>query len=584
MHFYSNDSIRLSQKSANNHHAKNVRKNNSISPEIQSILWNQPHSTTDKHIPGKLSLCVGMPVMIRCNNATEICITKGQEGIVYGWQSAVGSHGQTILDTLFVRLLNPPSPVKFDGLPENVVPIPPSTTAVVCSLPDDTQINISRTQVEVLPNFAMTDYAPQGKTRPFNVVDLHNSRSHQSYYTALSRSASASGTIILQGFNPSMITGNASGALRQEFCDLELLDEITKLRYNGKLHESVEGIHRNILIDRFRSWKGQQYVPENVHKAIRWSKKDPMLEPNIEFHPWQIVQRQGKPGSKSESTSTSNAYVIAQGSTPITNKLKRKAGISEIVNEESKLKKMRLAKTQVANSSHTLHIHHPRGFTWANNSCAFDAVLSIIHEIWACNLIHWKNIFEEMNPELLGILARDFERNINGEVDLEYSREALRQKLARSGNINYRIGSYIGVDTVLEKLLQMQYHIQFSQVRCPQNHPCGEYHHRPVQHCFLQAVSHSMYTSTAAWIQNPMETQARVCTECNSHLENVFSFIQPPNILALSFPQSNLHIDTEFLMKVEHNDYQYILRGIIYCTITTRSSRHASPRGLNEGK
>jgi len=76
--------------------------------------------------------------MIRCNNVTEICITKGQEGIVYGWQSAVGSHGQTILDTLFVKLLNLPSPVKFDGLPENVVPIPPSTTAIVCSLPDDT--------------------------------------------------------------------------------------------------------------------------------------------------------------------------------------------------------------------------------------------------------------------------------------------------------------------------------------------------------------------------------------------------------------------------------------------------------------
>ena len=56
VHFYSNDSIRLSQKSAHNHHAKKVRKNNSITSEIQSILWNQPHSTTDKHIPGKLSL------------------------------------------------------------------------------------------------------------------------------------------------------------------------------------------------------------------------------------------------------------------------------------------------------------------------------------------------------------------------------------------------------------------------------------------------------------------------------------------------------------------------------------------------
>lgn len=75
--------------------------------------------------------------------------------------------------------------------------------------------------------------------------------------------------------------------------------------------------------------------------------------------------------------------MIAQGSTPITNKLKQKASISEILNEESKFKKLQLAKTQDANSSHTLDIHHPRGFVWANNSCAFDAVLSIIHKIWA---------------------------------------------------------------------------------------------------------------------------------------------------------------------------------------------------------
>ena len=31
-----------------------------------------------------------MPVMIRNNDATELCITKGQEGFVVGWQSEKG--------------------------------------------------------------------------------------------------------------------------------------------------------------------------------------------------------------------------------------------------------------------------------------------------------------------------------------------------------------------------------------------------------------------------------------------------------------------------------------------------------------
>ena len=218
--FYSDDSIKLSQKSAESAAKKKFNIIKNISPDLQKILWNQPHSATDKHIPGKLSLAVGMPVMIRCNIATEICITKGQEGLVYGWQATTGSNGQQILETLFVKLVNPPSSVQFDGLPENVVPIPPTSTVVVCSLPDDTKVCITRHQVEVLPNFSMTDYASQGKTRPINVADLQYCQSHQSYYTALSRSASAAGTLILQSFHPHMVTGRASNALCQELENL----------------------------------------------------------------------------------------------------------------------------------------------------------------------------------------------------------------------------------------------------------------------------------------------------------------------------------------------------------------------------
>ena len=75
----------------------------------------------------------------------------------------------------------------------------------------------------------MTDFGSQGKTCPNNPVDLNNLLTHQSYYTALSRSATAQGTVILQGFDPHKITGYASGALHQEFHELELFDEITAL-------------------------------------------------------------------------------------------------------------------------------------------------------------------------------------------------------------------------------------------------------------------------------------------------------------------------------------------------------------------
>src|ERR1700733_13981265 len=184
-------------------------------------------------------------------------MTKGQNATVYDWQVTQGSRGQCMLDTLFVKLMNPPQSVQLENLPLNVVPLTRTITNTQCLLPSDETINISRSQVEALPNFAMTDYASQGKTRPFNVVDLSQCRSHQGYYTALSRSATAAGTLILTSFHPSKITGGASGALRQEFRELELLDNITTLRFEDKLPRSIAmADHRNILIDSFRAYKG----------------------------------------------------------------------------------------------------------------------------------------------------------------------------------------------------------------------------------------------------------------------------------------------------------------------------------------
>ncbi|KAF9494846.1 hypothetical protein BDN71DRAFT_1392644 [Pleurotus eryngii] len=128
----------------------------------------------------------------------------------------------------------------------------------------------------------MTDFASQGKTRVNNVVHLNDTASQQGYYTALSCSAMANGTLILQGFNPSIISDKkCSGALHQESRDLELLDDITRLHFKGKLHAAVVGETRRTLIHSFRQHKSESYMPQHMHSAIRWSKKLPYIEPDF---------------------------------------------------------------------------------------------------------------------------------------------------------------------------------------------------------------------------------------------------------------------------------------------------------------
>ncbi|KAJ6512504.1 hypothetical protein C8R45DRAFT_812813 [Mycena sanguinolenta] len=98
-----------------------------IGPKLRQALWDSPPSTTAEQIPGCLKLCLGMPVMIKSNEATELCITKGQEGKVVSWDTDVGPYGQRILDNLFIELVNPPRTVNIPGLPPNVVPMSRTT-------------------------------------------------------------------------------------------------------------------------------------------------------------------------------------------------------------------------------------------------------------------------------------------------------------------------------------------------------------------------------------------------------------------------------------------------------------------------
>ena len=190
---------------------------------VRSNVWCLTRSTLTEPSSSPLDqeLGIGMPVMLRYNEATECCITKGAVGTAAGWQASMGSHGKPMLDTLFVKLTNPPKIVQFNGLPPNVVPITRCSTRTVFQLWNDDVVNVSRNQVLVLPNFARTDYAAQGHTRPDNVVELNNCKNHQSYYTCLSRSATSQGTIIMQGFDTTKITGSAHGTLRQEYRHLE---------------------------------------------------------------------------------------------------------------------------------------------------------------------------------------------------------------------------------------------------------------------------------------------------------------------------------------------------------------------------
>jgi hypothetical protein len=47
----------------------------------------------------------------------------------------------------------------------------------------------------------------------------------------------------------------------------------------------------------------------------------------------------------------------------------------------------------------------PIGLSWYQNSCAYDASLTIMHAIWTSDIQHWSGVFTEINEGLMGTLG-----------------------------------------------------------------------------------------------------------------------------------------------------------------------------------
>ncbi|KAH9834254.1 uncharacterized protein C8Q71DRAFT_797996 [Rhodofomes roseus] len=206
----------------------------------------------------------------------------------------------------------------------------------------------------------MTDFSSQGRTRPYNVVDLQNCKNHQSVYTCLSRGSTYQGTIIVQGFDNSKFMGGVTGWLRQEFRELELLDEITKLKYDGTLSPSVEGVTCVALIHSYRTMKGAKYMPNTMHSALKWSEKQPFdVEKPYKESQWEMVKRANK----------------------------------------DKQPQLQRDPDSLAESK------EPVCFTWNNEtySCAFDTLFGILHNIYREQNMIWEPDIKSQNAILTSL-------------------------------------------------------------------------------------------------------------------------------------------------------------------------------------
>ncbi|KAF6765469.1 hypothetical protein DFP72DRAFT_798033 [Ephemerocybe angulata] len=556
-HFYSTDKLRpgnVGKKQKRGRPKSKKSKQQVMTEGLQKQLWDVPPASVG-HIPGKLAVCLGMPVLIRNNDATELCITKGQEGLVAGWTSSIGPYDMPILETLFVKLINPPSTVNIEGLEENVVPITRTKTKKTAVLGTDKKLSIEREQVNILPNFSMTDYSSQGKTRNYNVVDLADNSRYHGMYTSLSRGTSAEGTVILGTFDDNIykITQGLSkaGFLRQEFRELNLLDEITRLRYEDKLPKHVNADLRYPLIQAYMEWKKNTDMIEQWHAELKVTSYDELI-------PQEAVD---------DTEYLWKSEVMSKQ--PLEQRKKRMQDIEDQV----KISKTMGKKMKSQDSTTQSISDQPRGVLWdsVDYSCGYDSLLVILFSIWKDNALFWGRKWRSHGGYISQISA-GFAKVLTNQSTIEEVRNALRSDLRQKHPERFPHGSAgIYISDLIPKVIP-DIELGHSTIECPN---CRKHSTRLANNFALSAftvINANQYRKSKIGDQYSIEDALytakgdirQKCAPCKTNYVRQLTVDTQTDLICFGIDDTHLKIKPLIHLPAGNSHNTYRLKGLIY--------------------
>lgn len=222
--------------------------------ELISYLQSVHSGKTKGHL-GKLPLVLGMPVLITQNFDVEGGIVNGTYGVVKRIRYTADANGKRTLISCVVKVTE-----SNEGtMPHlNSCEVPVLRNIVDLSFRDRHRakgtITIRRTQVPIIPAFAMTAHRAQGQTLPSVIVDLQSCQGSESPYVMLSRVTSLQGLLILRPFARNKICCNISQDLREENKRLRILSLQTLAREsddNFEVQQALaELVRANLITER----------------------------------------------------------------------------------------------------------------------------------------------------------------------------------------------------------------------------------------------------------------------------------------------------------------------------------------------
>ncbi|PBK91042.1 hypothetical protein ARMGADRAFT_1032115 [Armillaria gallica] len=221
------------------------------------------------------------------------------------------------------------------------------------------------------------------------------------------------------------IQGECSGFLRQEFRELELLDNITTQQYHESFHHHVSCEYMPPRLESVLAWSNVDALDSADASDFAWTKKlithFPILKCPPPEHPLSKVSNSLDKQSKRMFT-------------PMKLVEKRKGRISDTFNAKQE----------------------------GTQNCAYDATMFVLFNMWNANHAGLASDVEAIGNEWLQLVMRSFRTFKDGLYTLEEVRDHTRRKLHRDFLTVFVYGHEMSAEAVMLKMMTSPMYIDIT--------------------------------------------------------------------------------------------------------------------------
>ena len=307
--------------------------------------------------------------------------------------------------------------------------------------------------------------------------------------------------------------------------------------------------------------------------TLKWTKSDPMnvLKAQTDTQ-WQLIERFKEKGTK---------YIPASGTVAIDNKktLKRKADeISSIIKTDEKPSVIIIPNKRPKNNLDVQNQDAPIGLIWDSDdhSCAYDALFTILGDIWVYNPTLWTHEFSLMSS-FANKLGLGFQQVSLKQKDFEDARNSIHNILCNKDPVAFPYGTS-GVD--MSDLFFYMFtgkSIGKLKYNCTE---CGTVLISATKVTSLFTITHKRYNSIQEHI-DANDNKTKKCNRCGKDSSRSYKYNSPQRFRIIGFTQNSQDIEISKTITLKSDSGAVVLpiRGAIYYTGNHFVSRIISPAG-----